>query len=112
MVERYLNGKFYCTSLVRLAVERAQTWFGGLTSVLESLAAADPRWLVRTKKDLGADGTFIGTMAVWVAERDIRLRGAVVDAGRACPLNGSLVALVSDASRLRMCRTCQEAGVA
>ena len=85
MVERHLNGTFYCTSLVRLAVERARTRFGGLTSVLESPAAADPRWMARTKKDIGADGAFIGTMSVWMAEWDIQLVGVAVDTGRACP---------------------------
>ena len=91
-----------------LAVERAQTRFGGLTSVLESPAAVDPSWLARTKKDLGADGTFIDTMAVWMTERDIRLAGVAVDTGRASPLGGPPAELASNASRLRMRRTCHE----
>ena len=101
----------YCTSLVRLAVavERAQTRFGGLTSVLESPAAADPRWLARTKKDLGTDGTFINTMAAWMAEWDTRLAGVAVDAGRAYLLDGRLWSLrAAVVLRLRMRRTCHE----
>ena len=112
MVERYLNETFYCTLLVHLVGERAQTRFGGLTSVLELPAAADPRWLVRTTRDLGAGGTFIGAMAVWMVEQDIRLVGVAVDAGLVCPLERSIVELASGALRLRMRRTCHEADVA
>ena len=112
MVGHCLNWTFYCTLLVFPAVERAHTRFSGLVSVLESPAEADPRWLARTKNDLGVGVTLISTMAGWMANRDIRQRGATVDAGRACPLHGSLVELASDASRLRMHRTCHETDVA
>ena len=62
-------------------------------------AAVNPRWLSRTENGLGADGVFIGTVAVWMAGRGIRLIGAAVDAGWAGPLDGSLVELASGASR-------------
>ena len=81
--------------------DRAQTRFGGLVSVFESPAVANPRWLARTKNGLRAGGTFIGPMAVWMSERDIRLTGPAVGADRVCPLDGSLAELMNGAPRLK-----------